>query len=232
MVEVGEEGSIPKEAMESIILAPGEEKRKAWKASYKYPPPLDAPNSLTIGGMSGFPLLTNRRVAFLASKGLLSPKYFVALSIDLEDVLGVDCSGPSHVHLSYKGSRTTAILSDFMELSGPTDNVLMDRGPSIPSSEIKNILCQLIKNRLHEIEEEHHRTSTKIVLDFSFLKSMLEEGGIMVQSMKCPACGANIDLPKSGETVRCDYCGSNVRAIDLLERIRELIVGLNARDGN
>ncbi len=233
MEELGDAKSVPKEAMDSIIIAPDEVVMNAWKASFKYPQPPGPPTTIIIGEMGGFLLLTNRRLAFVGTKGFLSISYFVALSISYEDVLGVECGGSSHaIRLSYKGALTPAVLSNFMEPSEPMTNILTERGAFVPSSKIKEILHHRIKSRLAEIEDEHERAPTQLVLDFTFLKSILEEGGIMVQAMKCPTCGASIDMPESGATIKCEYCGTNVRAVDLLERIKELIVASNSRSSN
>jgi len=233
MVEIHEGNELPLDAVESIILAPGEEIQNAWRAWYKYPPPPNTVSTIAIGDMSGFLLLSNRRLAFIASKGLLTTSYSVALAICYEDVLGVESGSSSHgIRVSYKGSLAPAVLSNFMELSTPTSNILMDKGALVPSTEIKKIMSQRIKTRLGEIEEEHKIASTQLVLDFSFLKSTLEKGGVIVQSMKCPNCGAGIKIPDSGSTIRCEYCGSYVKATDLLERIKELITAVKSSGTN
>ena len=238
MVGGGEGAALPKEAMESIILVPGEEIMDVWYASYKYRPkpnPSNTPSTgniglrVSIGAMSGFLILTNRRLAFISSKGLLSNSYSVALAINYEDILGIDCGGSNHaIRISYRGSyNEPAVLCDFMEPRELTADALTVSVTSVPSLDVKEMLSQRIAARLKEIDDERKKAPTQIIIDFNSLKSILEKGGILVQSMKCPTCGANIGIPEAGAIIKCEYCGTSVKAIDLLERIKELINAQN-----
>jgi len=46
---------------------------------------------------------------------------------------------------------------------------------------------------------------------------------LKLNAKQCPACGANIALPSEGNRTECSYCGSAVFAVDIFEKIRELI---------
>jgi len=39
-------------------------------------------------------------------------------------------------------------------------------------------------------------------VDFSLIREMLERGGIVLQSIKCPNCGAPLEIPSSGRIIR------------------------------
>lgn len=84
----------------------------------------------------------------------------------------------------------------------------------------------VVRRRLQEVEEEKRRERVQFVIDFSFLKKEMLKGGIVVQTVKCPSCGASIDLPTTGTSTKCQYCGSAVQAHDIFEKMKGLIAGL------
>jgi len=183
-----------------------------------------------LSSVDGFLVLTDRRMAFIASKGLMVTRHEVALSIDYEDILGVECvSGISQkLRISHKWSATPALFHTFMDASASTVNLMTSGDAVIPPELIKENLVNMIKDRLMEIEEERKREKTQLILDFSFLKSILEKGGVVMQSMRCPSCGAILQMPKSGTIVKCDYCGTSVNSIDIFERIRGLLESIDS----
>jgi DNA-directed RNA polymerase subunit RPC12/RpoP len=74
--------------------------------------------------------------------------------------------------------------------------------------------------------EELRRRERPVIVDFSALRDILERGGISTFVPKCPNCGAPIQLPESGESVKCPYCGATIYAKDVLERLKELLLKL------
>jgi len=71
--------------------------------------------------------------------------------------------------------------------------------------------------------EELRRRERPVIVDFSALRDIFERGGISTFVPKCPNCGAPIQLPESGESVKCPYCGATIYAKDILERLKELM---------
>jgi DNA-directed RNA polymerase subunit RPC12/RpoP len=71
--------------------------------------------------------------------------------------------------------------------------------------------------------EELRRRERPVIVDFSALRDILERGGISTFVPRCPNCGAPIQLPESGESVKCPYCGATIYAKDILERLKELM---------
>lgn len=61
-----------------------------------------------------------------------------------------------------------------------------------------------------------------VVLDFSSLRSLLEKGGIMLTTLRCPHCSAPITMPKDGTEILCDHCGNMIYAQDIFEKIQAL----------
>jgi len=80
-------------------------------------------------------------------------------------------------------------------------------------------ILQQIKERRLELE----RQKTSVVIDFSFLKTYIEKGGIVLTTLKCPNCSAPIEMPKGGAETVCDHCGSRVYAQDIFEKVKKLI---------
>ena len=74
--------------------------------------------------------------------------------------------------------------------------------------------------------EELRRRERPVIVDFSALRDILERGGISTFIPKCPNCGAPIQLPESGESVKCPYCGATIYAKDVLEQLKELLLKL------
>jgi hypothetical protein len=226
---------LPEVVLSSLILMPGESVSAGWKACYELPKSALPTRSGFVevnfpSSVDGFLVLTDRRMVFIASKGLMVTRQEVALSIDYEDILGVECvSGISHkLRISHKWSATPAVFHTFMDGSASAVNLMTSGDAIIPPESIKENLVLRIRDRLMEIEEERKREKTQLILDFSFLKSILEKGGVVMQSMRCPSCGANLQMPKSGTTVKCDYCGTSVNAIDIFERLRKLLANIDS----
>jgi DNA-directed RNA polymerase subunit RPC12/RpoP len=71
--------------------------------------------------------------------------------------------------------------------------------------------------------EELRRRERPVIVDFSALRDILEKGGISTFVPRCPNCGATIQLPESGESVKCPYGGATIYAKDILEWLKELM---------
>jgi ribosomal protein S27AE len=78
---------------------------------------------------------------------------------------------------------------------------------------------------LRRDEAKHVRRQNKVdvMLDFSFLRECVEDGGLVVQNLKCPECGASVKFPDAGSQSVCDHCGANIYANDVFKKIKDLI---------
>jgi DNA-directed RNA polymerase subunit RPC12/RpoP len=92
-----------------------------------------------------------------------------------------------------------------------------------PIDLIKPLIENAITLRKEEIASEKKREKIHVMLDFSFLRTYMEKGGLVLQKIKCPECYALISLPASGNTTNCQHCGSTVLAQDIYEKIKDLI---------
>jgi len=63
----------------------------------------------------------------------------------------------------------------------------------------------------------------QVLLDFSFLRKYMEDGGMVVQNLKCPECGASVKFLDAGSQSVCDHCGANIYANDVFKKIKDLI---------
>ena len=88
---------------------------------------------------------------------------------------------------------------------------------------LKPMIENAIKTRRAEIDAEKRKDKVHVMLDFSFLKTFMEKGGLIMQVLKCPECGATVDFPKSGNETKCSHCGKAIYAQDIFEKVKGLI---------
>ena len=50
----------------------------------------------------------------------------------------------------------------------------------------------------------------------------MERGGLILETVKCPECGAPVKLPEVGNYVVCEHCGNTIYAQDIFEKVKEL----------
>jgi lysine biosynthesis protein LysW len=65
-------------------------------------------------------------------------------------------------------------------------------------------------------------SQSKNISDFAQLAEILASKGIVVAEVRCPYCGASIELPKEGDTVKCPYCGATLKVIDVYKLLLEI----------
>jgi DNA-directed RNA polymerase subunit RPC12/RpoP len=162
-------------------------------------------------------LLTNRRLIWLERRqtGVWKPQisFQVAYETPLENIKGISAeSGDSNTWAALKkvsivddtGEKTLNLTYGFLEF-------------------LKPMIESAIKMRQNEIETEKKKDKVHVMLDFSFLKTMMEKGGLVMQVLKCPECGATVDFPKSGNETNCSHCGKSIYAQDVFEKVKGLI---------
>jgi hypothetical protein len=92
--------------------------------------------------------------------------------------------------------------------------------------ELKNWLRAIVEQRKESLQQEEKRKRVQVVIDFSFLKSAAERGGLVLTTISCPYCGGRVELPKSGSVCKCNHCGREVYATDIFEKIKNLLSDL------
>lgn len=173
-------------------------------------------------------VISSQRAVFLGSYGVIHKSFYLVAEVALENIRGMTFkdgffAGRELVINHLQDGKTCAWkVSGLYELR--EDGFKQGEPTSIQS--VHQQLNELVQGRLHEIEQEKQRARIQYVLDFSFLRAEMERGGVIVQTIRCPSCGASISLPSAGTSARCPYCGSVVYAHDVFEKMKGLIGGL------
>ncbi|HEY3420773.1 MAG TPA: hypothetical protein VGK23_09490 [Methanomassiliicoccales archaeon] len=200
-----------------IIFRPRETMIRIWQCSK-----LNTSNSHE--GVPGYLLASNHKVYFIKSSGLFNKVYTVSDMVAYENMGGVSFKEAFFEKFILINSQLggDSMSLKFMELT-EADPLTLNRKGSPSLQGIQQLLNQTAQKRLQEIEDEKRKEKIQYVLDFSFLKAEMEKGGLVIQTIKCPSCHANITLPSNGSDMKCQYCGSMVYAKDVFEKMKALI---------
>jgi len=157
---------------------------------------------------NGHMVFTNRRIFFVEKRGFKTKTYAVVLDIRYEDIIGVSAGGTISKHLAITDKAEEEHRFHFYAKT---------------PAELVPYIKQLIDSRQAEIEKEKTRERIQIIVDFSFLKSVMQKGGVILQTIVCPFCGASVQTPDTGNVFKCSYCRKDIYALDVFQKIRELI---------
>jgi ribosomal protein S27AE len=171
---------------------------------------------------NGALLLTNRRLLWLETyitrtRGFIfstaETSWLVKYEIPLDRIKGITGSSgdsrtwtsPAWVNIvDDKGEHQFKLFYAFGELFKP----------AVESA---------VTMRQDEVERERRQDKVQVMLDFSFLKKYMEDGGLIMQTLKCPECGASVGFPTQGSQTVCSHCGTNIYANDMFKKIKDLI---------
>ena len=191
---------------DSLILEKGEKIIQSWKGYWIIP-------FLLKQSRKGILVLTNRKLVWLEQRGILSKSYHPLITIPLEDIRGL--------------SRGGAIIKYVSIARSQGEHIFRLVKPRVRKNEefnlFKQIIFEQVEARKQEIEAMKRKERVHIMIDFSFLKNYMEKGGMILQTFKCPECGAPIKLPEKGNSTKCDHCGKVIYAQDVFQKIKELI---------
>ncbi len=166
---------------------------------------------------SGALLLTSRRLIWLNVRqtGVWKPiiSYQVSYEILLENIKGI--SGETGDSGNWQLPKNVSIVDNQSEKNLNLQFAFLEL--------IKPTMDTAIRIRRDEIEAEKKKEKVHIMLDFSFLKTIMEKGGLVMQVLKCPECGASAEFPKSGNATQCSHCGKTIYAQDVFEKVKNLI---------
>jgi len=175
-------------------------------------------------GYKALLIATNQRIIIL--KELLNRKeYQLAMSLEAPDIQGISSfqMGPVEVKAVIEGKGQVFTINKIFEIQRST-LLPMSR---IDTSSFSNMLSGYVNDALKYLEEEKKKARIQYVLDFSFLKNEMEKGGVVLQQIKCPNCGAAIKLPTEGNSITCQYCQGTIYAQDIFEKMKGLIGHIN-----
>ncbi len=152
----------------------------------------------------GYMVFTDRRIFFVEKRGFFTETYAVVLDIRYEDIIGMSTGGTLLKHLSIT-DKTDEEHRFHLYVGTPTE------------------LIPYIKQFIDARREEIEKGQIQIIADFSFLKSVMEKGGVILQTISCPFCGASVSIPETGKVFKCDYCNKEIYAVDVFQEIKELV---------
>jgi len=162
-------------------------------------------------------VLTNQRLVHLKSKGgfFSTKSYEMINEIPLESIKSVDCKS---VLLS-TGEYVIVIYT----ADGKLGLTLVETSSQSQGRPYGDHFKEKILSQMKERRQELERRKTPAVIDFSFLKTIVEKGGLVLTTLKCPDCNAPIRIPKNGTQTSCEHCGSVIHAVDLFEKFKKTI---------
>jgi len=134
----------------------------------------------------------------------------VTAAYSLEDI--------SSVHETHGKNVAGALVGTLHIQMKSADSLSISANPGVLS--LVPIINEAMVKRKSLLQRQQAKN---VVIDFSWVKEYLNKGGIVLTTIKCPQCGASIDLPKEGSTTKCGYCRASIHAQDVLERFTGLI---------
>jgi hypothetical protein len=162
-------------------------------------------------------LLTDRR--YLVSDGESATVY---ASVNLASIMAVSVAAdPTHyADYEYLGSDQY-----FLKVShgskGTRDELYLYPSRKASVQKVADALTKLVATAQGRQALEQKKVN--IVLDFSSIREYLDKGGFVLTTVKCPQCGAGIELPKEGNLTKCQHCGSQVYAQDVFDKLKGLL---------
>ncbi len=160
----------------------------------------------------GILALTNRKLIWIEMRGVLGKSYHQLFALSLENLTGISIGGAILKYVSISDTQGQHIFH--FPFAVKNEDQLND---------FKEIVFSQVNSRKQEVEAERKRERVQVIVDFSFLKNYMENGGLLMQTVKCPECKASIKMPESGNRTKCQYCGSTIYAQDIFEKIKQLI---------
>ncbi len=216
---------VPGDVVSAVIMERGERSLACWQGFRQ------VPQSRVVGRQTvwsvvdvwGALLLTNRRLLWVEQhvstrrSGFFSTvtesSWLVKYEIPLDGVKGISGStGDSQSWSAYTENHVVNAAGEHVfKLQYGFWEVFK------PAVEAAVVLRQ------DEAERERRADKVQVLLDFSFLRKFMEDGGMIVQNLKCPECGASVKFPDAGSQSVCDHCGANIYANDVFKKIKDLI---------
>jgi DNA-directed RNA polymerase subunit RPC12/RpoP len=206
-------GTQPTPWLDSLVLDPGESVVNTWSGDHEVPS-IVMVNGRPQQGKSrkhGYLILTTRKLVFVEERGLFQKSYHVSVTILLEELEGISMGGLLMKYVSLSDEHGENIF----HLEGVGNEELFQS--------FKQILEKQVEERRKEMQAEQEKGKILVNLDFGALRDYMEKGGLSMRTFKCPQCSAPLNLPDSGNAVRCSYCGSTVLAQDIMQKVKALI---------
>lgn len=166
---------------------------------------------------SGTLLLSTRRLCWLEKRirGFWKQvtSFVVAYEIPLEEIKGI--SGNTGNSADWTYTKRICVIDSNGENKFMLQNAFFEM--------FKPMVEDALKIKRKEIKAKKKKERIHIRLDFSFLKTYMEKGGLVMKILKCPECGGTIEFPESGTQTKCSHCGKSIYAQDIFEKVKSLL---------
>ena len=144
---------------------------------------------------------------------------WVELVLPLENIISISDLGQIYKEsIFYEDNKISVNLS---LIRGKFKNfkITFDTyGLNNDCEDARAILLDLVQKKKNESKKR-----VNINIDFSSIKECLKNGGVVMQTFKCPGCGASLEFPENTDITTCQFCGNKIKAVDLFERIKSII---------
>lgn len=145
---------------------------------------------------NGFLVLTSQRLLFLEEHGFVGKSYHQVLAMSLMSIGGVSMGGTFSRFVSIAENAGDNVQTHIFHLVGVGKEEF---------EPVRSLIIETRNKRREEIEQEKRKERVHLVLDFSSLKDYMAKGGLILQTMKCPECGAPVALPSAGSQMKCGH---------------------------
>ncbi len=75
-----------------------------------------------------------------------------------------------------------------------------------------------LKRAVDEVAEK-----AEVYREVASLLKAIESKGIIIREVKCPRCGAPVEIPRKGHVTRCRYCGATITISDIRDILRSAL---------
>jgi DNA-directed RNA polymerase subunit RPC12/RpoP len=197
----------------ALLLQNGESVTKYWYADHEVGKMtvVNGQRRMVKRRIRGYLALTTQRLVFIKERGLFAKSYHIDLSFSIDDLSGLSMGGLMMKYVSISDSTGEHIF----HVTGVRNE--------IEFTKFRTLIQDQLVQRQQAIEAKKRRDRIQITLDFGFLRDYMSRGGLSLQVVKCPQCGAPMSLPKEGNQAACEHCGSTVFAQDIMEKVKQLI---------
>jgi len=159
----------------------------------------------------GYLTLTTQRMVFVKERGVFGKSYHIDMSFPLDNLGGLSMGGLMMKYVSISDSNGEHVFH------------VRGVGNETEFATFRALVQDQNAKRQKEVEDLKRRDRIQITLDFNILRDYMSKGGLSVQVVKCPQCGAPISLPTQGSQTVCAHCGSTIFAQDIMEKVKQLI---------
>jgi len=169
----------------------------------------------------GVLLLSNQKLYWIQVResGIFrkTKTYLLVHDLNLENIKGISGeTGDSKTWaMSFSLPKTFSIVDENCETRFRLQFALLDT--------FKPIIEKAAKLRKIQIKKEKKKERVHFMLDFSFLKKYMENGGLVMKVLKCPHCDGKVTFPEGGSQITCTYCGNEILAQDIFEKVKSII---------